>query len=138
MAFSRHIQTTMSKWYWVSKLNKFNHRSLFNNMWKQHSDLCFENRQLEATWESYDLNNLINMPTCYQSNNPTCIDIILTSKKNLLYGTFETGLSDHHKLISTILKPGGFKGKPKEKYIDHIGNLTSKILKKIWNLASAI
>ena len=57
------------------------------------------------------------MPTCYQSNNPTCIDLILTNEKNLfkLSGNFETGLSDHHKLISAILKSGGFKGKPKEK-----------------------
>ena len=33
----------------------------------------------------------------------------------MLSDTFETGLSDHHKLILTILKSGGFKGKPKEK-----------------------
>ena len=73
------------------------------------------------------------MPTCYQSNDFTCIDLILTNKKNLfkLSDTFETGLSDHHKLISAILKSGGFKGKPKEKYTDHIGNLTPKVLKKI-------
>ena len=29
--------------------------------------------------------------------------------------TFETGLSDHHKLISTIMKSGIFKGPPKKK-----------------------
>ena len=79
------------------------------------------------------------MPTCYQSNDPTCIDLILTNKKNLfkLSDTLETGLSYHDKLISTILKSGGFKGKPKEKIYrssDHTGNLTPKVLKKIWNL----
>ena len=57
------------------------------------------------------------MRTCYQSNEPTCIDLILTNKKNLIKpsGTLKAGLSDHYKLISTILKSGGFKGKPKEK-----------------------
>ena len=33
----------------------------------------------------------------------------------MLSDTFKTGLSDHHKIISTILKSGGFKGKRKEK-----------------------
>ena len=63
------------------------------------------------------MNNLINKPTCFQSNKPTCIDLILTNKKNLfkLSNTFETGISDHHKLVSTILKSGSFKGTPKMK-----------------------
>ena len=71
-------------------------------------NLCVENTHLEATLENYDLDNLINMPTCYQSNDPTCIDLILTNKKNLfkLSDTFKAGLFDHHKLISTILKSG--------------------------------
>ena len=75
------------------------------------------------------------MPTCYQSNDPTCINLILSNKNNLLKlsETFDTGLSDHDKLISTILKSGGFKGKPKEKNTDHTCNLTTKVLKKIWN-----
>ena len=42
-------------------------------------NLCVENTQLEH----YDLSNLIDKPTCYQYNNPTCIDLILTNKKNL-------------------------------------------------------
>ena len=53
----------------------------------------------------------------YQSNTPSCIDLILTNRKSLfkLSNTFETGLLDHHKLICTILKSGGFKGAPIEK-----------------------
>ena len=44
------------------------------------------------------------------------MDLILTNKNLFkLSDTFETGLSGHHKLISTILKSGRFKGKPKEK-----------------------
>ena len=79
-------------------------------------NLCVENTHLEATLENYDLNNPTNKPTCYQSDNPTCIDLILTNKKNLfkLSDTFETVLYDHHKLISIILKSRGFKWKPKK------------------------
>ena len=73
-----------------------------------------ENTYLEATFENYDLSNLINKPTCYQSNDPTCIDLILNNKENLfkLSDTFEASLSDHHKFISTTLKSGGLKKKP--------------------------
>ena len=33
----------------------------------------------------------------------------------MLSNTFQTSLSDHHKLVSTILKSGSFKGTPKIK-----------------------
>ena len=63
------------------------------------------------------LSSLIRKPTCYQSHTPGCIDLILTDRKHLLQlsNIFETGLYDHHKLICTILKSGGFKGAPIEK-----------------------
>ena len=132
--------------YCASKPNKLNLNNILlitqlltthgNTILTGDFNLCVENTYFEATLETYDLSILITKPTCYQSINPTCNDLILTNKRNLfkLYSTFETGLSDHHKLISTFLKSGGFKGKPKEKYIDHIGNLTVKFIKKIWNL----
>ena len=40
--------------------------------------------------------------------------------------TFETGLSDHHKLISTVAKSGSFKGRPPEKFTEAIDLLTLK------------
>ena len=55
----------------------------------------------------YKLKNLINEPTCYKNvNNPSTIDVILTNRKRSFHGSFalETGLSDHHKLIITVLK----------------------------------
>ena len=80
-------------------------------------NLPVENSHLEAIIQAYDLSSLIKKPTCYQSHTPSCIDLILTNRKHLfqLSNTFETGLSDHHKLICTILKSGGFKGEPIEK-----------------------
>ena len=79
------------------------------------------------------MSNLINTRTTYhQSNNPACIDLNLTNKKNLfkLSDTFETGFSGHYKLISTILKSRGFKGKPKEKIYRSYRQFNSEGFKK--------
>ena len=56
-------------------------------------------------------------PTCFQSHNPTCIDKFLTNQKAMfkLSRLFETGLSDHHKLISVIMKSGIFRGPLRKK-----------------------
>ena len=80
-------------------------------------NLSTENQHLDALIQAYNLNNLIKKPTCFQSNKPICIGLILANKENLLKlsNTFETGILDHHKLVSTILKSGSFKGKPKMK-----------------------
>ena len=68
--------------------------------------LSTENPNLKNFMCSFDLESLIDSPTCYKSINPTWIDLILTNKKNhfIRSTTFETGLSDRHKLIITILR----------------------------------
>ena len=65
----------------------------------------------------YDLSPFIKEPTCFQSHNPTCIDNFLTNQKAMfkLSRLFETGLSDHHKLISVVMKSGVFRGPPRKK-----------------------
>ena len=55
----------------------------------------------------YNLENLIKQPTCYKNaGNPTNIDVILTNKKEFFENSFviETGISDHHKMVITVLK----------------------------------
>ena len=49
---------------------------------------------------------MIESPTCFKSIEGSCIDLILTNKKSYFQksNTFETGISDHHLLIYTILK----------------------------------
>ena len=72
--------------------------------------------------QACDFSRLIKKPTCYQSNTASSIDSISTNGASFLKiaNTFETGLSDHHKLFCTILKSGGFKGAPIEKiYSSH-------------------
>ena len=57
--------------------------------------------------EIYDLENLIKDPTCFKNpSNPSSIDVILTNRKSSFQNsmTLETGLSDHHKMVVTVLK----------------------------------
>ena len=60
----------------------------------------------ESFLQAYNLTSLIKEATCFQSGNPSCIDPILTNNKIMykLFNPYETEISDHHKLISTIAK----------------------------------
>ena len=61
----------------------------------------------------YNLKNIITEQTCYKNpDNPSSIDVILTNRLRSFQEsmTLETGLSDFHKMICTVLK-SGFKKK---------------------------
>ena len=75
-------------------------------------NLSTENPNLNNFMCSFDLESLIDSPTCYKSINTTCIDLILTNKKNHFMKsiTLKTDLSDDHKLIKTILRKTISKG----------------------------
>ena len=62
--------------------------------------------KMSSLIEDYSLYSLIHNSTCYKNENGRCIDLILTNKKYsfLESQSFETGYSDHHHLICTILK----------------------------------
>ena len=64
---------------------------------------------------TYHLHNLIKDPTCFKNlDKPLCIDLLLTNipKSFLKSQTLETGLSDFHKLMLTVLKIHYKKQKP--------------------------
>ena len=58
---------------------------------------------------------LIKKATCFESSNPTCIDLTLTNKKESFKNTdvVEYKISDHHSLIVTALKNQLLKGNGK-------------------------
>ena len=67
----------------------------------------------------YNLKSLIKKPTCFKSEkNPSCIDLILTNRVNCFQNssTVETGLSDFHHLVLTVLKTT-FRKKPPKKVL---------------------
>ena len=78
--------------------------------------MTLDNLNFNEFIKDHGLSALISEATCFKSINPTCIDNFLTSKKTRFMNTlaFETGVSGHHKLIGTMLRPTFVKGKPKK------------------------
>ena len=63
-----------------------------------------------------NLKSLNKEPTCFKNpNNPSCIDLFLTNRSRYFQNTstIETGISDFHKLVVTVLKMFYKKQKPK-------------------------
>ena len=59
---------------------------------------------------------MINKPTCYKNpDKPTCIDLILTNFPWSFQNScvIQTGLSDFHKMIVTVMKTSYRKIEPK-------------------------
>ena len=61
--------------------------------------------QLSAFMESYNYYHIKKINTCFKGDG-SCIDLILTNRKYCFKNTssFETGISDHHHLIYSMLK----------------------------------
>ena len=87
----------------------------------------------------FGLANLIKEPTCFKSQNSTLLDLILTNRpRNFMQShNFETGLSDCHKLVCSILRAYLKKLPPKtikyrdQKHFDQkkfLHDLDSKLL----------
>ena len=74
-----------------------------------------KNSILKNFMHSFNLENIVKEPTCFKSDSPTCIDLILTSDTSKLTNTatIETGLSDFHVMIANALKGSFHKKKPK-------------------------
>ena len=72
---------------------------------------------VRASCQIYGCKNLVKDNTCFENpKKPSCIDLIITSRPNCFQNsvTLETGLSDFHKMILTIMK--AFYIKTKAKY----------------------
>ena len=65
------------------------------------------NPRLTLYLENQNLKGMIKNPTCFKSSNGPVIDFILTNNSYLYQKksqSFETGISDCHHLICTMLK----------------------------------
>ena len=78
-------------------------------------NMTLNNPNFNELIENDELSALISEHICFKSINQTRIDNFLTSKKTRFMNTltFETGVSDRHKLIGTMLRFTFAKGKPK-------------------------
>ena len=75
-------------------------------------NLSEDDDSLDQFMQELNLENVVKVPTCFKSDSPTCIDLILTSDKRKLANikAIETGLSDFHAMVVTTLK-GSFHKK---------------------------
>ena len=93
-------------------LSKFDHFLILGDL---NSEMIEE--PMKDFCDLYELSNLIKVPTCYKNpDKPSSIDVILTNTKNLFQNSLaiETGISDHHKLVITVMKVHSEKQKPQE------------------------
>ena len=65
-----------------------------------------QDNMLSIIMPSFNLTNVINQVTCYKSNQPTLIDIMLVTKRRKILKSFSenTGISDFHNMIGGIFR----------------------------------
>ena len=91
--------------------------------------------RVESSCKSYMFKNLIIDPTCLENlKNPSCIDLILTNSPYSFQNScvIETGLSDFHKIIVSVMKNAFQKLKPRLFNIETILNFLMISLGKIF------
>ena len=62
----------------------------------------------------YEMANLVKVPTCFMAVNARCIDLMLTNNLQCFKDTkaIETGLSDFHPMVVTVVKSSFIKRGP--------------------------
>ena len=93
-----------------------------------------EDSHMETFCEASGLKNLIKVSTCHKNpQNPCCIDIIVTNSPLSFQSSsvIETGLSDFHKMIVTVMKITFQKLYLKIYIIEIIENTITVVLGKI-------
>ena len=79
-------------------------------------NVSISDQYMESFCESYNFKSLIKDPTCFKNpENPSCIDLIITNNPHSFRNScvIETGLSDFHKMIDSVIKTTFQKLKPK-------------------------
>ena len=79
--------------------------------------------KLNNFMDIFDFKNVVREPTCYATNNPTLIDVIITncSQKFAKTLTCNTSLSDNHDMVVSVLKKHApcIKKNPERLHIEH-------------------
>ena len=86
-------------------------------------------RSMHDFCNAYNLESLSKTPTCFENpENPSCIDLLLTNSKNNFDEVLilESGLSDFHELVVSVLKSYFKKKLQKSSSIGTMNTLTMK------------
>ena len=97
-----------------------------------------DDSSIKTFCSNYNLTSMINNPTCYKNpDKPTCIDLILTNCPGSFQNScvIETGLSDFHKMIITVMKTSYRKIEPRViKYRDYKSFSNEQFRESLLNL----
>ena len=93
----------------------------YSGIYDNHIVLGDFNMQLSAFMKHYNYYSLIKNNTCFKGDG-SCIDLILTNRKYCFKNTssLETGISDHHHLIYSMLKTTFEKEESKKSYLSQL------------------
>ena len=102
-----------------------------------------ENRVMKDFLQERTCYNMMKQNTCFKGDRGSCIDLLIANSKLKLVeieiNTFETGLSDHHRMKYTILKTKFEKFEPKKLLYRNFKQLDSEQFKlDICNSMSAV
>ena len=87
-----------------------------------------ENRFLDNFNKTFNLKNSINEPTCFKSQNPSMIELILSNHRNFMKTVvLEIGILDHYKMIFSILKHNFAKSQLKTIYYRDLKKFDQKV-----------
>ena len=80
-----------------------------------HDITHYGHTKLNSFSDVFGLSNIVKDKTCFTKSHILSIHVLLTNKPRSLYNTtvFETGLSDFHGLVSTLMKAHIPRLKPK-------------------------
>ena len=95
----------------IDKCSRYDHVMVLGDFNLEPDDIA-----LSSLIQDHDLYNMIKHPTCFKSSKGRCIDLIFTNRKHSFMHSksIETGFSDHHHMIYTILKTTFIKLPPKK------------------------
>ena len=79
-------------------------------------NVCVEEIGMSGSCDTFGLSSLIKDATCYKNpENPSSIDLILTNNPRSFQNScvVETGLSDFHRMVVTVMKTSFERLKPR-------------------------
>ena len=106
---------------------KYDHFALLGDFNAQENETT-----LSEFLNAYNAENIVKDKTCFKSiENPSCIDLVITDKPGSFQHTnvFTTGISDHHKLVTTVMKAKIIKAQPKNVHYRDYKNFNEKDFK---------
>ena len=114
LVYKPPAQDTTYLLYWLSQIIDFYSITYEKQVVIGDFYLTPDNKSMREFVDLYNLINLIETTTCFKGTE-SCIDLLLTNQKYSFKNTkaFETGLSDHHLLIYSMLKTSFQENKPK-------------------------